>query len=103
MPECYYYYRFNIKGASKSGIKYPLDKCLVTKKLIEDLQALSINTELFYRKFSVEVYHFIRGWNDNYRVISVDNQFLEFVFANLDYRRKISLCFLIIKEKIKIN
>lgn len=49
-------------------------------------------------KLSVEFYHFVRGWNDMYRVIAVQKDLYEYVMSNLDTRRKISFWWMVWKK-----
>ena len=103
VPDIYYFYRVNPQGASKGGVKYPLDKCLVIYRLITDLKGLYIDPEMFCWKFAVEVYHFIRGWNNLYRVCAVEKNFLYYVMSRLDIRRKMSLLYIVFKKRILIK
>lgn len=103
IPQVYYFYRVNLSGASKSVSKKPLDKCLVVKMLIDDLNKKGVNVKKFLWKFSIEVYHFIRGINSLYRVCAVQRTMYDYVMSNLDLRRKVVLRYLIYKNNIKIK
>lgn len=103
IPHVYYFYRVNLSGASKSVSKKPLDKCLVVKMLMDDLNKKGVNANKFLWKFSIEVYHFIRGINSLYRVCAVERSMYDYVMSNLDLRRKVVLRYLIYKNNIKIK
>lgn len=103
IPQVYYFYRVNLSGASKSISKKPLDKCLVVKMLIDDLNKKRLNVDKFLWKFSIEMYHFIRGINSLYRVCAIYRSMYSYVMSNLDLRRKVVLQYLIYKNGIKIK
>lgn len=89
IPFCGYYYRGNNAGISKGKVKRPLDKILAISKLKEDLLALGFADKKLDWKLSVEFYHFVRGWNDMYRVVAIKKDLYEYIMSNLDTRRKI--------------
>lgn len=102
MPYCGNYYRVNYAGISKGGVKKPLDKILAINKLKQDLSSLKFNCQKLDSKLSVEVYHFVRGWNDNmYRVVTMEKDLYDYVMSNLDTRRKLSFWWMIWKKKVK--
>ena len=93
-----YYYRINMDGFSKGVMKRPLDKILAISNLKKDLLALGFVDKNLDWKLSVEFYHFVRGWNDMYRVIAVQKDLYEYVMSNLDTRRKISFWWMVWKK-----
>lgn len=97
-----YNYRVNFDGISKGKIKRPLDKCLVNMKLCNDLKNMDFVMDKYYYKYACEVYHFIRGWNSSYKVKSIEKNLYTFVMQHLDFRRKVSLYWIIFKRKISI-
>lgn len=99
----FYNYRVNYNGISKSGVKRPLDKCIATKMLLDDVQKTGVKLDKYKWKFAVEVYHFIRGWNDKYRVKSIEKSFLKDILKYLDFRRRLSLLYLLKKKRVRIN
>lgn len=103
ISQVYYFYRVNLSGASKSISKKPLDKCLVIKMLIDDLKQKRVNVDKFLWKFSIEIYHFIRGINNLYRVYAIQRSMYNYVMSNLDLRRKFVLRYLIYKNGVKIK
>lgn len=87
---CYgYYYRVNNYGISKGGVKRPLDKILAINKLKNDLDRLEFKDKKLDWKLSVEFYHFIRGWNNMYRVMGIKKELYDYICENLDLRRKL--------------
>lgn len=86
-----YYYRVNPNGISKGGVKRPLDKIIAITKLKDDLKAHSFESKKLEWKLSVEYYHFIKGLNAAYNVKYVYRELWNFIFANLDARRKMVL------------
>lgn len=103
IPVCGNYYRVNDAGISKGGVKKPLDKILAISKLKKDLLALGFADKKLDWKLSVEFYHFVRGWNDMYRVVSMKKDLYEYVMSNLDTRRKISFYWMLWKKKVVIK
>lgn len=95
---CGYYYRVNNAGISKGNVKRPLDKILAISKLKKDLLALGFADKKLDWKLSVEFYHFVRGWNDMYRVIAMQKDLYEYVMSNLDTRRKLSFWWMVWKK-----
>lgn len=103
VKDAYYNYRVNNFGISKGGVKRPLDKCLVTNKLINDLQPYGLDLTKYKWKLACEIYHYIRGWNNNYRVRQIQKELYSFLMENLDLRRKWSVLWYIKKHKIIIS
>lgn len=99
----YYNYRVNNSGISKGGVKRPLDKCIAVDMLIHDLMEQNVDLKKYYWRFACEVYHFLRGLNNIYRVLSIDRSMYIFLLKNLDVRRKILTLFYVKKNKIRIN
>lgn len=95
-----YYYRINNFGISKSGVKRPLDKILAITKLKSDLDILGFKDKKLDWKLSVEFYHFIRGWNDMYRVVGIKKELYDYIYENLDLRRRLCLAYKIWVNKI---
>lgn len=102
IDKVFYNYRVNKSGISKGGVKRPLDKCLVARQLCQDLQGLNVSLDKYHWKYACEVYHFIRGWNSSYKVKSIERDLYTFVMQHLDFRRKVSLYWMIFKRKISI-
>lgn len=102
MPFCLNYYRVNDAGISKGGVKKPLDKILAIIKLKQDLLKLGFADKKLDWKLSVEFYHFVRGWNDMYRVVAMKKNLYEYVMSNLDTRRKISFWWMRWKKKVQL-
>lgn len=99
----YYNYRINTDGIScKTGIKRPLDKVLVVSKLIGDLEAHNFSDCRLHKKLAVELYHFIRNSNEQYRVIKIEKSVYDFMMKHLDLRRKLMCKYLIKKNDIEI-
>lgn len=103
MPFCGNYYRFNDQGISKGGVKKPLDKILAISKLKKDLFALGFVDKKLDWKLSVEFYHFVRGWNDLYRVTAMQKELYDYVMSNLDTRRKLSFWWMVWKKKVSLK
>lgn len=103
VKDAFYYYRINYSGISKSGVKRPLDKCIAISKLISDLDKEGFVDNSLNWKFACEVYHFVRGWNNAYKVKSIEKNLYTFVMQNLDFRRKVSLYCIMFKRKISIT
>lgn len=99
----YYNYRVNNSGISKGGVKRPLDKCLAINKLINDLQSYELDLIKYKWKLACEIYHYIRGWNNHYRVCQMQTELYRFLMNNLDLRRKMSVLWYIKKHKIIIS
>ena len=102
MPFCGNYYRVNFAGICKSGVKKPLDTILAISKLKKDLLALGFVDKNLDWKLSVEFYHFVRGWNDMYRVVAMQKDLYDYVMSNLDARRKLSFWWMGRKQKLKL-
>lgn len=102
MPFCLNYYRVNDAGISKGGVKKPLDKILAIIKLKQDLLKLGFADKQLDWKLSVEYYHFVRGWNNMYRVVAMQKDLYEYVMSNLDTRRKISFWWMRWKKKVQL-
>lgn len=98
-----YYYRINMDGFSKGVMKRPLDKILSINKLKKDLFASGFVDKKLDWKLSVEFYHFVRGWNDMYRVVAIQNDLYEYIMQNLDTRRKLSFLWMTIKKSLFIE
>lgn len=104
IPFCLNYYRVNYSGISKGGVKKPLDTILAINKLKRDLLEFGFVDKKLDWKLSVELYHFVRGWNENiYKVVAVRKELYEYVISNLDIRRKILFWWMIWKRKLVIN
>lgn len=103
MPFCLNYYRVNDAGISKGGVKKPLDKILAISKLKKDLFALGFVDKKLDWKLSVEFYHFVRGWNDLYRVTAMQKELYDYVMSNLDTRRKLSFWWMVWKKKVSLK
>lgn len=103
VKDAYYNYRVNNFGISKGGVKRPLDKYLAINKLINDLQLYGLNLTKYKWKLACEIYHYIRGWNNNYRVRQIQKELYSFLMENLDLRRKWSVLWYIKKHKIIIS
>lgn len=99
---CGSYYRVNNFGISKGGIKRPLDKILAIAQLRKDLLKYKFYDERLDRKLSIELYHFIRGWNNLYNVISVNKNLYFYIIKNLPITRRLLLKILIIIKHIKL-
>ena len=97
------YYRINNFGISKGGVKRPLDKILAINKLKNDLKDLNFKDKKLEWKLSIEFYHFIRGWNDAYKVVGIHKGLYDYISQNLDFRRKLSFKWNCYKNKIKIT
>ena len=97
-----YYYRINMDGFSKVVMKRPLDKILAISNLKKDLLALGFVDKNLDWKLSVEFYHFVRGWNDMYRVVAMQKDLYDYVMSNLDARRKLSFWWMGRKQKVKL-
>lgn len=97
-----YYYRINMDGFSKGVMKRPLDKILAISNLKKDLLALGFVDKNLDWKLSVEFYHFVRGWNDMYRVVAMQKDLYDYVMSNLDARRKLSFWWMGRKQKVKL-
>ena len=95
-----YYYRINMDGFSKGVMKRPLDKILAISKLKKELMKSGFDDNKLDWKLCVEFYHFVRGWNDLYRVVAMQNDLYEYVMNNLDTRRKISFWWMVWKRRI---
>ena len=95
-----YYYRINMDGFSKGVMKRPLDKILAISKLKKELMKSGFDDKKLDWKLCVEFYHFVRGWNDLYRVVAMQNDLYEYVMNNLDTRRKISFWWMVWKMRI---
>lgn len=102
IPFCGYYYRVNNAGISKGKVKRPLDKILAISKLKKELLASGFINKKLDWKLSVEFYHFVRGWNDMYRVVAMQKNLYECVMSNLDIRRKISFWWMSRNKKLKL-
>ena len=103
VKEAYYNYRVNNSGISKGGVRRPLDKCLAINKLINDLRPLGVPLTKYNWKLACEIYHYIRGWNNNYKVRQINKELYKFLLDNLDFRRKLSVLWYIKKHKIIIS
>ena len=103
LKSAYYNYSVNNNGISKGGVKRPLDKCIAVSKLIHDFLPLKINLKRYKWKLSCEIYHFIRGWNHDYKVHSVRDDLYKVLMENLDLRRKLSVLWYIKTKHIIIN
>ena len=103
IKEAYYNYRVNNSGISKGEVRRPLDKCLAINKLINDLRPLEIPLTKYNWKLACEIYHYIRGWNDNYKVRQISEGLYKFLLDNLDFRRKVSVLWYIKKNSIIIS
>lgn len=101
IPFCGYYYRVNNAGISKGNVKRPLDKILAISKLKKDLLEENFVDKKLDWKLSVEFYHFVRGWNDMYRVVAMKKDLYEYVMSNLDTRRKISFWWMVWKNDLR--
>lgn len=99
---CGYFYRKNMRGISKGGIKRPLDKILAINKLKYDLNKKIYTCEKIDWKLCVEFYHFILGLNKNYRVKAIKKSLYSYIYNNLDIRRKLVFLYFIKKNKIVI-
>lgn len=98
IPFCGYYYRVNNAGISKGKVKRPLDKILAISKLKKDLLEENFVDKKLDWKLSIEFYHFVRGWNDMYRVVAMKKDLYEYVMNNLDTRRKILFWWMVWKK-----
>ncbi|WP_293839444.1 glycosyltransferase family 2 protein [uncultured Phascolarctobacterium sp.] len=103
IPFCGYYYRVNNTGISKGKVKRPLDKILAISKLRKELLASGFINKKLDWKLSVEFYHFVRGWNDMYRVVAMQKNLYEYIMSNLDTRRKISFWWMGWRRRIVIK
>ena len=81
-------------------MKRPLDKILAISKLKKELMKSGFDDNKLDWKLCVEFYHFVRGWNDLYRVVAMQNDLYEYVMNNLDTRRKISFWWMVWKRRI---
>lgn len=103
IDKVFHNYRVNFTGISKGMVKRPLDKCIATRKLCVDIEKIGdIIIEKYYWRYSCELYHFIRGWNNLYKVKSIDKELYVFAMRYLDLRRKVLLYLFVKKKQIKI-
>lgn len=102
LENVYCFYRVNFEGITKGRIRKPLDKFFVLKHLNDDLQKINIIEERLYWKMAIEIYHFIRMNDDSFKVKTIQKDFYKFLIKNLDFRRRWSFRYYIIKKGIII-
>ena len=105
--ECLYYYYKNPNGVTRGGHKRLLDICICTQKLKDDLVRFeglnqSKYIALLNSKLARELFHFVRGNSDDYRIIAIKKEQKRFIEKNLDFFRRIRFDLLIRKKHINL-
>ena len=106
IDEPLYYYWDNPKGIMATGrMKRPLDLCICTQKLIEDLISEENIENKYIRQLNHKqargVYHFIRDDNVYCRVSSISKVMYHYLWKNLDLRRWFCLLLLLWRKNIQ--
>lgn len=101
-----YNYWVNPHGISRSQKIRLLDACLCTEKLKEDLLQEGLqNQECIHslnKKLARELFHYIRGNRDEYKVQAIEKVQKKFIEQNLDFFRALRFNLLLWKKHIHI-
>lgn len=107
IDEPLYYYRKNPESITNSGERRSIDICICTNQLINDLLNIGFSNKRFltllYQKLARELFHFVRNKNQAYKTTSMTKEMFDFIWNNLNLRRKLQFEYIIKIECIKIT
>ena len=102
-----YYYRIHSQSVTHSGELRLSDICICTEKLRNDLITEEhLNNAIYIkqlnRKLARELFHFVRGNSNVYRIASISKSQKQFIVHHLDWLRAIRFKYLLHKKHITI-
>lgn len=102
-----YYYWQNPHGIIHGGNRRLLDICICTEKLRNDLITEEhMDNPTFIkrlnRKLARELFHFVRGNSNKYRIATMTREQKQFIIQNLDWWRAIRFRYILHKKHIAI-
>lgn len=101
-----YYYRKNPESITNSGNRRAIDICICTNQLIHDLKKAGLADvkilKLLNKKLARELFHFIRGGITTYKLTNIQKDMFNYIYYNLDLRRKVELKYLLVTRHIEI-